>query len=99
MKKGFQAVILAAGLAGCGATPQEHRNEKELPLPPGQGMFGDSMTHEWRRKDTIPPAAPVPASVADPEEFKKWRESAGSPERQEFEEWRAWQEWKRKNPK
>ena len=105
MKKGFNVVLLAAGLAGCGATPQEYRNEKELPLPPGQGMFGDSMTYEWRRKDTIPPAASTtpamstPASAAEQEEFKKWRESSNRSERQEFEEWRAWQEWKRKNPK
>ena len=99
MKKGFYAVFLAAGLAGCGATPQEYRNEKELPLPPGQGMFGESFTHEWRRKDTIPAAAPTPVSAVEQDEFKKWRETASSPERAEFEEWRAWQEWKRRNPK
>ena len=98
MRHGFHALLLAAGLAGCGATPMEVRNEKELPLPPGQGMFADTMTHEWRRKDTIP-TAPVAVSAADQAEFKKWREAASSPERQEFEEWRAWQEWKRKNPK
>jgi hypothetical protein len=40
-----------------------------------------------------------PVSVSEEADFKKWRESAGSAERQEFEEWRAWQEWKRKNPK
>ena len=39
------------------------------------------------------------ASAAEQEEFKKWQESAGRTERQEFDEWRAWQEWKRKNPK
>jgi len=99
VRKGFQALLLAAGLAGCGATPMEVRNEKEMPLPPGQGMFGDTMTHEWRRKDTIPTAAPVAVSAADQAEFKKWRDAASSPERQEFEEWRAWQDWKRKNPK
>ena len=99
MKKGFNVVLLAAGLAGCGATPKEYRNEKELPLPPGQGAFGDSLTHEWRKKDTVPTAAPAQASAGEQDEFKKWRESAGSPERREFEEWRAWQEWKRRNPK
>ena len=99
MRTGFNVVLLAAGLAGCGATPKEYRNEKELPLPPGQGAFGDSLTHEWRKKDTVPTAAPVQASAGEQDEFKKWRESAGSPERREFEEWRAWQEWKRRNPK
>ena len=97
-------MLLVAGLAGCGATPQEYRNEKELPLPPGQGAFGESLTYEWRRKDTIPSATPAttpatPASASEQEDFKKWRESAKGSERQEFEEWRAWQEWKRTNPK
>lgn len=92
-------MVLAAGLAGCEATPKEYRNEKELPLPPGQGAFGDSLTHEWRKKDTVRTAAPAQASAGEQDEFKKWRESAGSPERREFEEWRAWQEWKRRNPK
>ena len=99
MGKGFHVVLLAAGLAGCGATPQEYRNEKELPLPPGQGMFGATATHEFRRKDTIAPAAAQPASVVEQDEFKKWRETASTSERQEFEEWRAWQDWKRRNPK
>jgi hypothetical protein len=99
MKKGFSVVLLAAGLAGCGATPQEYRNEKDLPIPPGQGAFSATLTHEWIRKDKIPPAAPVQASAVEQDEFKKWRESASSPERREFEEWRAWQEWKSKNPK
>jgi hypothetical protein len=97
VRNGFHAVLLAAGLAGCGATPMEVRNEKELPLPPGQGMFGDTATHEWRRKDSVPPASPVRASDAERAEFKKWR--ASTAERQEFEEWRAWQDWKRMNPK
>jgi|SRR5688572_31305540 hypothetical protein len=49
----------------------------------------------------VAPAAAVaaPMTAAEQEEFKKWQESAGRTERQEFEEWRAWQEWKRKNPK
>jgi hypothetical protein len=97
MRKGFAAVLLAAGLAGCGATPVEHRNYREI--GPGEGLFGDTLTWEWRRKDTLPPGAAAPASAAEQEEFKKWRESASSAERKEFEDWRAWQEWKRKNPK
>ncbi len=99
MRKGFYAVVLAAGLAGCGATPTEYRNDKESPLPPGEGAFGSSLSWEWRRKDTIPTAAPAPASAIEQDEFKKWRETAASPERREFEEWRAWQEWRRRNPK
>ena len=100
MKLAFaSAVLLAAGLAGCGAmtpTPSDTRNDREAPLPPGQGMFGDSATWEWRRKSEPAPAAPV--SAAEQQDFKKWRESAGSAERKEFEDWRAWQEWKKKNP-
>jgi hypothetical protein len=100
MKQGFvTAVILAAGLAGCGATPVEHRNEKEAPLPPGQGMFGDTMTWQWVRKDQMPSSNAAPATAAEQDDFKKWRESAGASERSEFEDWRAWQEWKKKNPK
>lgn len=107
------AALLAAGLAGCGAAPLEVRNEKEQPLPPGQGMFGGGLTWEWKRKETPsqPPTAPAAlpaastaataaaASATEQEEFRKWRESAGANERKEFEDWRAWQEWKRNNPK
>ena len=81
--------LAAAGLAGCGATPVEHRNYREI--DPSQGLFADTLTWEWRSKDTL--------SAATQEDFKKWQESASSTERREFEEWRAWQEWKRKNPK
>jgi hypothetical protein len=108
MKQGFIALLLAAGLAGCGGikmtpTPSETRNDKEAPLPPGQGALGDALS--WERKPSpakpaVAPAAPAAAaSAAEQEEFKKWQESAGRSERSEFEEWRAWQEWKRKNPK
>jgi hypothetical protein len=95
--KGFNVVLLAAGLAGCGATPVEHRNYRDS--DPAQGMFADAKSWEWRRKDTIPTAAPAQASAVEQDEFKKWQASASSPERREFEEWRAWQEWKRNNPK
>jgi hypothetical protein len=107
VKNGFSVVLLVAGLAGCGATPTEYRNDKEMPLPPGQGMFGETTTWEWRRKDTVPSAqpavaptsaAPAQSSAGSAEDFKKWRESAGSADRKEFEDWRAWQEWKRRNP-
>ena len=90
MAKRFIALALAAaGLAGCGATPVEHRNYRDS--DPSQGLFADGLTWEWRRKDTLP--------ATEQEDFKKWQESASSTERREFEEWRAWQEWKRKNPK
>jgi hypothetical protein len=98
VKAGFaSSLLLAAGLAGCGATPVEHRNYREI--GPGEGLFAETLTWEWRRKDSVPPAAAAPASAAEQEEFKKWRDSASSAERKEFEDWRAWQEWKRKNPK
>ena len=111
-RKLVSAALLAAGLAGCGATPVETLNDKERPLPPGQGAFGGGLTWEWQRKEgpsappaaapaaaAVPAAGAAPASATEAEEFKKWRESAGTTERTEFEEWRAWQEWKRKNPK
>src|SRR5574341_709437 len=104
MKQGFVlSALLAAGLAGCGATPVTHTNYREI--DPSQGMMADTMTWEWRRKqqpgtpEAAQPAASAAASVAEQEEFKKWQESAGATERKEFEDWRAWQEWKKKNPK
>ena len=95
MAKRFIApILLTAGLAGCNATPVEHRNYREI--DPSQGMFADGLKWEWRRKADAPAE---PANVKEEEEFKKWRETAGASERKEFEDWRAWQEWKRKNPK
>ena len=98
------AVLLAAGLAGCGAmtqTPSDTRNDREAPLPPGQGMFGANATWEMRRKSESQPAPPPAAAIsaAEQEDFKKWRDSASANERKDFEDWRAWQEWKKKNPK
>ena len=88
------ALAAAAGLAGCGGPGKPYVNDKDAPLPPGEGMLGDALT--WRSNRAI---APTQASVDDREEFLKWRQSSGNAERQEFEEWRAWQEWKRNNPK
>ena len=105
MKVAFASALLAAGvLAGCAGstpTPSDTRNDREAPLPPGEGMFGRGLT--WER-DVSKPATPAPApaapvSAAEQEEFKKWQESAGANERKDFEDWRAWQEWKRRNPK
>ena len=101
MKYGFMVLVLAAGLAGCGAEPVTHRNYHEI--SPEDGMLSDTSTWEWRRKGEAPaPAAAAPATaaaVSDRQDFKKWQESAGSAERKEFDDWRAWQEWKRRNPK
>jgi hypothetical protein len=104
MKLAFaSALLLAAGLAGCAGstpTPSDTRNDKEAPLPPGEGMFGRGLTWGGASKPATPAPAPAaPVSAAEQEEFKKWQESAGATERKEFEDWRAWQEWKRKNPK
>jgi hypothetical protein len=103
----FSLAVVAAGLAGCATDPTA--------MPPGPayerevregrpGLFGDltwniDLTERRSAAERAPAATSTPASAAEQEEFKKWRESAGRPERQEFEEWRDWQEWKRKNPK
>lgn len=85
MKSAFNVAVLAAALAACGGTPQDYRNEKDPPLPAGQGAFGKAFDWEWRKKDAPAAAATTPQGA--------------SKERREFEEWRARQEWKRKNQK
>lgn len=90
------ALATAAGLAGCGGPGKPYVNDRDAPLPPGQGMLGDALTWRSTRASAPPGATP---SIDDKEEFQKWRQSSGNAERQEFEEWRAWQEWKRNNPK
>ena len=102
MRQAFNVLILAVGLAGCGTatqTPTDTRNDKEGPLPPGQGAFGNAFTWEWRKKDapTEPSAAPATAQPAPPAPAGTTQDA--NKERQEFEEWRAWQEWKKKNQK
>ena len=95
MRHPFTLLLLAAGLAGCaGATPSpaDTRNDKEAPLPPGQGALGSAFTWEWRKKDA-PPAEPAQAGATPAPS------TDAAKERQEFEEWRAWQEWKKKNAK
>jgi hypothetical protein len=94
------AALLAAGLAGCGATPLEVRNEKEQPLPPGQGMFGGGLTWEWKRKDTpspqtttapdaAPAAAPAAAAAAPAAATAAAPAAAASAtEQEEFKKWR-----------
>jgi hypothetical protein len=101
MRQAFNVLILVVGLAGCGTatqTPSDTRNDKEGPLPPGQGAFGNAFTWEWRKKDAppAPAAAPATAQPATPAPAGPTPQDANK-ERQEFEEWRAWQEWKRKN--
>jgi len=104
MKAGFFVLaVAAAGVAGCatdyvpprpvGKPGPEYSDRENIARP---GMFGDL---RWNL-DLGGKREPVRAdSLAEYEEFKKWREAAGPSERTEFEEWRAWQEWKRKNPK
>ena len=91
MKKAFNVVFLAAGLAGCGATPMEVRNEKEDPLPPGQGAFGSTLTWEWRRKDTIPPestaAKPAAAATAGAATAAAAPASPSAAEQDDFKKW------------
>jgi hypothetical protein len=107
----FALAVVAAGLAGCATDPTAkspgpaYVNEMKDGRP---GLFGDL---NWNidlsgkpqaaaaSQQTAAPASAAPMTAAEQEEFKKWRESAGASERQEFDEWRAWQEWKRKNPK
>ena len=103
MRQAFNFLLLAASLTGCGPmtpTPADTRNDKEGPLPPGEGAFGSAFTWEWRKKDTPPPpaAAPATAQPAPPAQAGTAAQDANK-ERQEFEEWRAWQEWKRNNQK
>jgi hypothetical protein len=102
MTKALSAILLAAGLAGCAGstpTPTDSRNDKERPLPPGQGMFGDAFTWEWRKKDEPAAAAPAAAKPVAPAASAAGKpDAASAAERREFEEWRAWQEWKRNNP-
>jgi hypothetical protein len=104
----FALAVVAAGLAGCAAAPSAkppgpgYVNEMNDGRP---GLFGDlrwniDLTEKREAAERAQsPSAAGPMTAAEQEEFKKWRESAGNTERQEFEEWRAWQEWKRKNPK
>ncbi|HEV3008827.1 MAG TPA: hypothetical protein VGX52_07325 [Burkholderiales bacterium] len=97
----FALVVAAAGLAGCAtdpsATPPGPRYEREI-SEGRPGFFGDlrwNIDLSGKRE----PSRVSEASAQEQDDFKKWRESMGPSERQEFEEWRAWQEWKRKNPK
>lgn len=93
-------------LAGCaGSEPPNMARDMEKN---GGGLFGDLRWNvdagngKWERVDAAQgrreSSAPA-GSASQQDDFRKWQESAGSPERREFEEWRAWQEWKRKNPK
>jgi len=104
----FALAVVAAGHAGCaaspvGTTPPGPAYEREM-QEGRPGLFGNltwdiDFGEKPKAAEQAAPQAAAPMTAAEQEEFKKWRESAGSSERQEFEEWRAWQEWKRKNPK
>jgi hypothetical protein len=97
----FAFAVVAAGLAGCATDPAAtapgpaYEREMREGRP---GMFGDLRWNVDLSGNREPARVSEP-SAAEQAEFMKWRESAGSSERREFEEWRAWQEWKRKNPK
>ena len=97
----FALAVVAAGLAGCAtdpsATPPGPRYEREM-SEGRPGAFGD-LRWSFDLSGNREPARASEASAAEQAEFKKWRDSAGAGDRQEFEDWRAWQEWKRKNPK
>lgn len=99
MKSAFNAAVFAAALAACGGTPQDYRNEKDPPLPAGQGAFGKPFDWEWRKKDAPAPASSAPATEPAAPAAAATTPQDASKERQEFEEWRAWQERKRKNQK
>lgn len=113
MRTRFFALILAsAGLAACATDYVPPRPSSELgpaynrEIEEGRpGLFGDlrwNIDLSGRRAAAERAAAhdtASPTNAAEQEEFKKWRESAGRSERQEFDDWRAWQEWKRQNPK
>ncbi|HJQ41302.1 MAG TPA: hypothetical protein VKB93_29530 [Thermoanaerobaculia bacterium] len=99
----FALTVAAAGLAGCAtdptATAPGPAYEREI-REGRPGLFGDLTWNFVPGQGRVAAErTAAPASAAEQEEFKKWRESAGRSERQEFEEWRAWQEWKRQNPK
>jgi len=103
----FVFTVAAAGLVGCAtnpaATPPGPAYEREV-REGRPGLFGDltwniDLSERRAAAESAAGTNTAPASAAEQEEFKKWRESAGRSERQDFEEWRAWQEWKRKNPK
>jgi len=83
-------VVAAAGFTGCGTATmgQPYETDRDRPLKPGEGMFGDSTTFRLGEK-----------KAATPEEFsayQKWRETASTQEREEFEAWRKWQDTRKK---
>jgi len=101
----FALTVAAAGLAGCATdyVPPRPANAPgpayEREMQEGRpGLFGDLRWNIDTAKGTRDPVR-TEATAAEQAEFKKWQESVGSSERQEFEQWRAWQEWKRNNPK
>jgi hypothetical protein len=82
-------VVAAAGFAGCGAaTGGSQPYDRDPPLKPGEGAFGDSTTFRLGEKKEATPAEFTA--------FQKWKETASAQERQEFEAWRHWQDTRKK---
>ena len=86
----FALVVAAAGFAGCGtSTPgQPYETDRDRPLKPGEGMLGDATTFQLGGKKEATPAEFTA--------YQKWKETASTQERQEFEAWRNWQDTRKK---
>jgi len=83
-------VVAAAGFAGCGTSTvgQAYQSDRDKPLKPGEGMLGDATTFQLGAKKEATPAEFTA--------YQKWRETASTREREEFEAWRNWQEMRKK---
>jgi hypothetical protein len=91
----FRTLLLAALLAGCGATPFEYHPASEIPQ--GPGMFSGEEGAFIISSDKKPATAASPARAPSDEEFRefqeyrRWKATArDSAEYQEFLEWREW---------
>ena len=91
------AALLAAALAGCGATPIEYHSQTEIPR--GPGMFsGDEGGLAFRLsgfsgKSAETKSATPTAPAAAP------NRPLSAEELQEFREFQEFKEWKRRNEK
>ncbi|HEU0258882.1 MAG TPA: hypothetical protein VFR57_05630 [Burkholderiales bacterium] len=81
--------IAAAGLAGCGTEPVTHINYHEM--DPSKGMFAESATWEWRRKEPSATSAATPKPAAAPAAAAA-APAAAAPSAAEQEEFKKWRE-------
>jgi hypothetical protein len=83
-------VVAVAGFAGCGSstTGGSQPYDRDPPLKPGEGAFGDSTTFRLGEKKAATPAEFTA--------YQKWKETASTQEREEFEAWRKWQDTRKK---